>query len=126
MNTTKSVYNRLFAEDKVELASERVELGLVEDVQKEYAKYSKSQINGNNKTNAVVETAKQAIASYQQAIKDYALVTQQINYIKKQATDLGVDVPPSINALDKEVASGISFMNDRIKKLTIAAQSANK
>jgi hypothetical protein len=31
MNTTKSVYNRLFAEDKVELASERVELGLVED-----------------------------------------------------------------------------------------------
>ena len=126
MNTTKSVYNRLFKEDKVELASERVELGLVEDVQKEYAKYSKSQINGNNKTNAVVETAKQAIASYQQAIKDYALVTQQINYIKKQATDLGVDVPPSINALDKEVASGISFMNDRIKKLTIAAQSANK
>jgi len=126
MNTLKSVYNRLFKEDKVELASERVELGLVEDVQKEYAKYSKSQINGNNKTNAVVETAKQAIASYQQAIKDYALVTQQINYIKKQATDLGVDVPPSINALDKEVASGISFMNDRIKKLTIAAQSANK
>ena len=126
MNTTKSVYNRLFKEDKVELASERVELGLVEDVQKEYAKYSKSQINGNNKTNAVVETAKQAISLYQQAIKDYALVTQQINYIKKQATDLGVDVPPSINALDKEVASGISFMNDRIKKLTIAAQSANK
>ena len=126
MNTLKSVYNRLFQEDKVELDSERVELGLVEDVQKEYAKYSKSQINGNNKTNAVVETAKQAIASYQQAIKDYALVTQQINYIKKQATDLGVDVPPSINALDKEVASGISFMNDRIKKLTIAAQSANK
>lgn len=126
MNTTKSVYNRLFKEDKVELASERVELGLVEDVQKEYAKYSKSQINGNNKTNAVVESAKQAISLYQQAIKDYALVTQQINYIKKQATDLGVDVPPSINALDKEVASGISFMNDRIKKLTIAAQSANK
>ena len=26
MNTTKSVYNRLFAEDKVELAAERVEL----------------------------------------------------------------------------------------------------
>lgn len=126
MNTTKSVYNRLFAEDKVELASERVELGLVEDVQKDYAKYAKSQINGNNKTNAVVESAKQAIALYQQAIKDYALVTQQINYIKKQATDLGVPLPATINALDKEVASGISFMNDRIKKLTIAAQSANK
>lgn len=126
MNTTKSVYNRLFSEDKVELASERVELGLIEDAQKDYAKYSKSQINGNNKTNAVVESAKQAIAAYQQAIKDYALVTQQINYIKKQATDLGVPIPANINALDKEIASGISFMNDRIKKLTTAAQSANK
>ena len=32
MNTTKSVYNRLFSEDKVELAAERVELGIVEDI----------------------------------------------------------------------------------------------
>ena len=31
MNTTKSVYNRLFAEDKVELASERVELGTMDE-----------------------------------------------------------------------------------------------
>ena len=126
MNTTKSVYNRLFAESKVELASERVELALVDDIQKDYAKYSKSQINGNNKTNAVVESAKQAIALYQQAIKDYALVTQQINYIKKQTTDLGVPLPATINALDKEIASGISFMNNRIKNLTTAAQAANK
>jgi hypothetical protein len=34
MNTTKSVYNRLFAEDKVELASERVELALIDDMSK--------------------------------------------------------------------------------------------
>ena len=126
MNTTKSVYNRLFAEDKVELASERVELGLVEDIQKDYAKYSKSQINGNAKTFAVVESAKQAIALYQQAIKDYALVTNQINYIKKQTTDLGVPLPATVNALDKEVASNISYMNNRIKNLTTATQVANK
>ena len=126
MNTTKSVYNRLFAEDKVELASERVELGLVEDIQKDYAKYSKSQINGNAKTFAVVESAKQAIALYQQAIKDYALVTNQINYIKKQAIQLGVPLPATINSLDKEIASGISYMNNRIKNLTTATQVANK
>lgn len=34
MNTTKSVYNRLFSEDKVELASERVELALIDDINK--------------------------------------------------------------------------------------------
>ena len=34
MNTTKSVYNKLFAEDKVELAAERVELALIDDINK--------------------------------------------------------------------------------------------
>jgi len=34
MNTTKSVYNRLFSESKVELASERVELAVVDDIAK--------------------------------------------------------------------------------------------
>lgn len=33
MNTTKSVYNRLFKEDKVELASERVELASVQELE---------------------------------------------------------------------------------------------
>lgn len=41
MNTTKSVYNRLFKEDKVELASERVELGVVEDIASSTAKANK-------------------------------------------------------------------------------------
>jgi len=41
MNTTKSVYNRLFAEDKVELASERVELGVIEDIASSTAKANK-------------------------------------------------------------------------------------
>ena len=42
MNTTKSVYNRLFAEDKVELASERVELGLKEDALETVKLFEKS------------------------------------------------------------------------------------
>lgn len=32
MNTLQSVYNRLFAEDKVELSSERVELAGLDDI----------------------------------------------------------------------------------------------
>ena len=49
-------------------------------------------------------------------------IHSEINYIKKQATDLGVALPASVNSIDKEVASGISYMNNRIKKLTIATQ----
>jgi histidinol phosphatase-like enzyme len=121
MNTRKTIYDKLFNE-KVELAKHEVELGLIDDIQKEYNKYAKSQLAGNSQTDAVSQAAKKAINSYEQAIKDYGLIIQQINYIKKQATDLGVALPASVNSIDKEVASGISYMNNRIKKLTIATQ----
>ena len=121
MNTRKTIYDKLFTE-KTELAKHEVELGLIDDIQKEYTKYAKSQLAGNSQTDAVSIAAKKAINSYEQAIKDYGLIIQQINYIKKQATDLGVALPASVNSIDKEVASGISYMNNRIKKLTIATQ----
>jgi type VII secretion effector (TIGR04197 family) len=124
----KSVLKKLFSEKEqsVELSEVQIELGLIEDVKKEYNKYSKSQVNGNSKTNAVVDAAKQAIAQYQQAVKDYSLITQQVNYIKKQAVDLGVEVPAVIKQLEQEVNSSIVYMNDRIKKLTVATQVASK
>ena len=107
---------------KTELAMQKIELGLIDDIQKEYTKYAKSQLAGNSQTDAVSQAAKKAINSYEQAIKDYGLIIQQINFVKKQATDLGVALPASVNSIDKEVASGISYMNNRIKKLTIATQ----
>ena len=121
MNTRKTIYDKLFTE-KVELAKHEVELGLIDDIQKEYTKYAKSQLAGNSQTDAVSQAAKKAINSYEQAIKDYGLIIQQINFVKKQATDLGVALPASVNSIDKEVASGIAYMNNRIKKLTIATQ----
>ena len=36
MNTQKSVYNKLFKEDKIELESQKVELTLADDIQKMY------------------------------------------------------------------------------------------
>ena len=107
---------------KTELAMQKIELGLIDDIQKEYTKYAKSQLAGNSQTDAVSIAAKKAINSYEQAIKDYGLIIQQINFVKKQAADLGVALPASVNSIDKEVASGIAYMNNRIKKLTIATQ----
>ena len=107
---------------KTELAMQKIELGLIDDIQKEYTKYAKSQLAGNSQTDAVSIAAKKAINSYEQAIKDYGLIIQQINFVKKQAADLGVALPASVNSIDKEVASGIAYMNNKIKKLTIATQ----
>ena len=48
MNTTKSVYNKLFSEDKVELASERVELANINDLVNELKKAEKLYVEFNN------------------------------------------------------------------------------
>jgi hypothetical protein len=102
---------------KVELASEAVELGIVDDIQKDFAKYSKSVVAGNAKADAVIAAAKATSALYKQAISDFALVQKQIDYVKKQAADLGVDVPSSVKQAENEIKSAIPYMETRIKRL---------
>jgi len=116
----KKIGNKLF--EKVELSSVKVELGLVDDIVKDKEKYSKSVISGNAKTNVVVDNAKLAIAFYQQAIKDYNFILTQVNGVKKQAEQLGVDVPTKINQVEQEVKNSITYMDKRIKNLTASTQ----
>ena len=118
MTTEKLVMNSLFG--KTELKSEKVALGVVDDIIKEKEKYAKSVIAGNSKSNSVVDNAKAAISLYQQAIKDYAFILNQVNAVKKQAAQLGFDIPPKINQVEQEVNSSLSYMDKRIKALTSA------
>lgn len=105
MNTTKSVYNRLFQEDKVELASGRVELGLVEDLAKLVTRMKA--IDGalskstQKSVNALGEFAKvqgqlndgyaQATMDAEDAQEDIKLAVALIDKISKQAKDLGLN-----------------------------------
>jgi hypothetical protein len=99
MNTMKSVYNRLFAEDKVELASERVELGLVEDVASA-KKQAQAQLTKFLKSDAIVQKAVTSLKSVYDEIfvnRNYAKKkTDELSKIEttltKQAADLGLDV----------------------------------
>jgi len=118
MTTEKLVMNSLFG--KTELKSEKVALGVVDDIVKEKEKYSKSVMAGNSKSNSVVDNAKAAISLYQQAIKDYTFIINQVNAVKKQAAQLGFDIPPKINQVEQEVNSSLSYMDKRIKALTSA------
>jgi hypothetical protein len=118
MTTEKLVMNSLFG--KTELASQKIELGVVDDIVKEKEKYSKSVMAGNSKSNSVVDNAKAAISLYQQAIKDYTFIINQVNAVKKQAAQLGFDIPPKINQVEQEVNSSLAYMDKRIKALTSA------
>lgn len=60
MNTQKEVFNKLFKKDKTELATQKVELALIDDV--------------NKKANAVVE--------------DYRVISKQIQEINKRKREV--------------------------------------
>ena len=115
MNTTKSVYNRLFAEDKVELASERIELGLVEDIASA-KKQAQAQLTKFLKSDATVQKAVSSLKSVYAEIvlnKDYAKKkTADLSKIEatitKQAADLGLDVK-QLPAF-KELMDAYSFL----------------
>ena len=115
MNTTKSVYNRLFAEDKVELASERIELGLVEDIASA-KKQAQAQLTKFLKSDATVQKAVASLKSVYAEIvlnKDYAKKkTADLSKIEatitKQAADLGLDVK-QLPAF-KELMDAYSFL----------------
>lgn len=97
MNTTKSIYNKLFSEDKVELGKHEVELTLVADLKKA--------LNEFNKVNDLDDTLRTKYAQLQQDAKN--IVTQCENSKKvflsimskfeASAKDLGIDVNSSID-----------------------------
>ena len=61
MNTMKSVYNRLFAEDKVELGKHEVELGLIDDLNKALAE-SQEVLGGLKKDNQRIDEMQKMVA----------------------------------------------------------------
>jgi len=99
MNTTKSVYNRLFKEEATELASHKVELGLIEDIAAA-KKQAQQQVTRFLKSDATVQKAVAALKSVYPDIllnKDFAKKkTAELSKIEstltKQAADLGLDV----------------------------------
>ena len=131
MNTTKSVYNKLFAEDKVELASERVELGLVQDMQpyiKGYDKYA-------NEADGLVQRATRLKSELKDTISaifkmsdvgdslasDFALIR---NKFEQQAKELGLD--PASNKVYTQGANVYKQYYDKQRQLQTIAKELSK
>jgi|SanBayMetagenome_1026888.scaffolds.fasta_scaffold36604_2 hypothetical protein len=124
MNTTKSVYNKLFKEEATELASHEVHLNSIDDFKK--AVQNVMNLNGNayNKS----KTAKPIL---EQALKEYNMVKPSIDRalnvglnIMDQATKLGLQLPSEFNSSrerlldeEKKLKEGISKVEGLIKGL---------
>lgn len=87
MNTTKSVYNKLFSEDKLELALERVELAVIDDFKK-YISDSKEMSNTYNdlkKRIADLESQRADVIKRKDGLANF--ISRSSNNVIKALTD---------------------------------------
>ena len=119
MNTTKSVYNRLFAEDKVELASERVELGKhevslasIDDIQNKYSQLYK---NHFGKADMLIRQAKSELRRF---VQEMETLSKEGVDIAKKAKELGINVDsiPNYKDVMKRIARDKNQAMDDITK----------
>ena len=92
MNTTKSVYNKLFSEDKVELGKHEIELALIDDAQKALADASKNEASYYSdfkaSLNAIISQARAIEVKYNVLLSN---INEPIFQMEKQAKELGLD-----------------------------------
>ena len=100
MNTTKSVYNKLFSEDKVELGKHEVELGAAQDLEKELVNIVNLQnpISQNidkltnldkmlrDEKKSSQDNLSKLNSAYEQAVKLH-------DKLKKMQSELGINLP---------------------------------
>jgi hypothetical protein len=84
MNTQKEVFNKLFKEDKTELATQKVELGIFDDVEKLKNKALSASKQAEKKVLGALSDFADSTSALEQAIK----ITEQG---KQKAKELGVD-----------------------------------
>ena len=138
IKTKNTIYKKLFTEDKVELASHKIELGLIDDLKKllirmksvegALAKSTQKSINSLQAFSKVQGNLKD---SYQMAQLDkedakdeIKIAVSIIEKISKQAKDLGIN--PSEIKGTKEVVSFTANIEDTIAILQRNESDINK
>lgn len=119
MNTTKSVYNRLFSEDKVELASERVDLTSIDDFNKAAAITVKGVNEGNALVSQAAKMLNDAASKYKQTISANESAIKLGEKIIADAKSLGIPAPDVL-------VKTVSMLQTRLKDLQGAADRISK
>ena len=102
MNTGKKVFEKLFSGEKVELASQAYEFALVDDIKAEASimliniEKVKSQFNKAQSAMIIYNDANRAVAG------PASRVINLIKELKDKSKSLGVELPASILAIEKD------------------------
>jgi hypothetical protein len=111
MNTQKKVFEKLFSSEKVELASEKFEFGVVQDDIKVVDNAEKS----FDDAFGLISSAKQkAIPNIKNAIAEANKFLTRLAETKKVAKELGIDLPKEYLGQEQRASVLIGEANDII------------
>tara|TARA_R110002167_G_scaffold303102_1_gene507432 strand:+ start:302 stop:601 length:300 start_codon:yes stop_codon:yes gene_type:complete len=99
MNTQREVFNKLFKEEKTELATQKIELGLAQDLLKDYKKAVDKFTDAESTMDRALEMLKNAKKTY--------------NEIEQKSKELGVKVDSGVSKLGSNLDSFIKSASKR-------------
>ena len=123
MNTMKTVFTKLFKEDKVELAKHEIELASIKDIKDVITNLKNIEADAEKVANAFESKMKEALTSYKALVAErnaiYTWVNNQapavLNDFNEKAKELGlsIDNVPEV----KEVKQLVALGKDLVKAL---------
>ena len=95
MNTQKEVFNKLFKE-KTELATQKVELALVDDFQKQFQKSLKRLMKTEPEYGEILNKSRMLYKEIQSVDDDIDLAIASFNILEQKAKEIGINLDGKI------------------------------
>ena len=117
MTQEEKIISNLYEAKKLDLASHKVDLALIDDIQKISNDAKKELANSNTARTKAIASIDEMMASYRQ---NAVLSNSAINIIadfKAKTRDLGIDIPSNIVNLEKELQTNSKTSQDQLKSL---------
>ena len=112
MNTQKEVFNKLFKEEKVELAAQKIELSLVDDIVKVYnsikSKADGLSMNARRAAQELDETSNKA----KQLLKEIEKSESDSKKLVNSAKDLGIELPSEASVAIRQLQAYRSDLSE--------------
>ena len=117
MNAEKRVFNALFKEDKTELATQKVELSLVDDLRSKYGDFEKTYNDLGEYTRRILNAKGGLSKAINKVENERKVIQKMIVKYENSLKDLGIDSEPPLlknvkNAVSKAMREAKRFEKD--------------
>ena len=110
-----SALNKLIRENKTELKTEKVELGLIDEINGMFKDTDKEVSKAEGSWTAVLNSAKKVNDGYNKVVERANKALKAIDLVEKQIKELGVKMPSELKGQKKILENHIMNAYDNIK-----------